>query len=135
MVPSPEQAARGQREALEAVRRVMANLPPVSGENPLGLPLDGQGRALSINVKGIPGEERQARFDRGNRFCAYLNRRDGWVAAFDQLSHFHQIVAILLADNINQQPDLVKDWFLTIDDNCRHLAITRSGHSATISRQ
>ena len=113
MGPSPEQVARGQREVLEAVRRVMANLPPVSGENPLGLPLDEQGRAPSINVEEIPGEERQARFDRGNRFCGYLNGRDGWVAAFDRLPHFHQILAIILAENVKQHPHVVKDWLLS----------------------
>ena len=52
-------------------------------------------------MEEIPGEERQARFDQGNRFCRYLNGRDGWVAAFDGLSHFHQILAVLLAENIN----------------------------------
>ena len=111
----------------------MANLPSVSGENPLGLPLDEQGGVPSITMEEIPRKERQASFDGGNRFCEYLNGRNGWVAAFDGLSHFHQILAILLADNIDQQPNLVKDRFLTVDDNCRPLAITRSIHSATIS--
>ena len=66
--PLPNQVAQGQREAIDTVRRVMANLPPVSGENPLGLPLDGEGQVPSINVQEIPGEDRQARFDRGNQF-------------------------------------------------------------------
>ena len=61
--PSLDQVAQGQREAVDAVRRVMANLPSVSGENPLGLPLDREGQVPSINVQEIPGEERQARFD------------------------------------------------------------------------
>ena len=69
--PFPEQAASGQREALETVRRVIANLPLV-----YGLPLDGEGRAPSINVEEILGEERQARLDRGNQFCRYLDGRD-----------------------------------------------------------
>ena len=85
----PEKVARGYREAVDTVRQVMASLPPVSGENPLGLPLDREGQAPSINVEEIPGEERQARFDRGNQFCRYLNGRDGWVAAYDRLSHIH----------------------------------------------
>ena len=59
----PEQVARGQREAVEAVRRVMANLPPVSGENPLGLPLDGERQISSFTVEEIPGEDKKARFD------------------------------------------------------------------------
>ena len=121
----PDQVAQGQREAVDAVRKAMANLPPVSGENPLGLPLDGEGQVPSINVQEIPGEERQARFDQENQFCRYLNRRDGWVAAFDGLSHFHQILAVLLAENIEQQPNLVKDSFLTVKNNCRCHAITK----------
>ena len=61
--PSPDQVVQGQREAFDAVRRVMANLPPVSGENPLGLPLDGDEGVPSINMQEIPGEYREARFD------------------------------------------------------------------------
>ena len=91
----------------------MANLPPVSGENPLGLLLDRQGRAPSINVEEILGEERQARLDRGNQFCRYLDGRDGWVAAFNRRPHFHQILAILLAKNVEQHPQVVRDWFLS----------------------
>ena len=64
--PLPDQVVQGQREAVDTVRRVMANLPPVSWEIPLGLPLDGEGKVPSINMQEIPGEERQARFDRGN---------------------------------------------------------------------
>ena len=79
----PDQVAQGQTEALDAVRRVMANLPPVSGENSLGLPIDREGRAPSIKVEEILGEERQARLERGNQFCRYLAGRAEWVAAFD----------------------------------------------------
>ena len=111
----------------------MANLPPVSGENPLGLPLDGEGRAPSINVEEIPGEERQARFDQGNQFCRYLDGRDGWVAAFDRLPHFHQVLAIILAENVKQHPHVVKDQFLSSNNNYRVLAITRSAYSGAIS--
>ena len=74
---SPDQVAQGQREALDAVRRVMANLPPVSEENPLGLPLDRDDPVPSINMQEIPGEDREARFDRGNQFYRYLDGRDG----------------------------------------------------------
>ena len=61
--PSPDQVVQGQREAIDAFRQVMANLPPVSGENPLGLPLNGDERVPSINVQEILGEDREARFD------------------------------------------------------------------------
>ena len=74
----PDQVAKGHREAMDTIRRVMANLPLVSGENPMGLPLDEEGQVRSINMQKISGEERQARFDRGNQFCRYL---DGWMAA------------------------------------------------------
>ena len=131
--PSPDQVTQGQREAVDAVRRVMANLPPVSGENLLGLPLNGEGQVPSISMQEIPEEERQARFDRGNQFCRYLNKRDGWVAAFDRLSHFHQILAIILAENVEQHPQVVRDRFLSSNNNYRVLAITRSEHSRDIS--
>merc|ERR1711873_79585 len=104
----------------------MANLPPVSEENPLGLPLDGEGRTPGINMGEILGEERQARLDRGNQFCRYLNGRDGWVAAFDRLSHFHQILAIILAENVEHHPQVVRDQFLSSNNNYRVLAITKS---------
>ena len=120
----PDQVAQGQREAVDAVRRVMANLPPVPRENPLGLPLDREGQVPSSNIQEIPGEERQARFDRGNQFCRYLNGREGWVAAFDRLPHFHQILAIILAENVNQHPHVVKDRFLSFNNDYRVLAIT-----------
>ena len=89
MGPSPDHVAQGQREAVDTIRQVMVNLPPVLGANPLGLPLDGDERVPSINMQEIPGEDREARFDRGNQFCRYLDGRDGWVAAFDRLSHFY----------------------------------------------
>ena len=129
MAPSKDQVVQGQREAVDTVRRVMANLPPVSGENPMRLPLDGEGQAPSINVEEIPEEERQARFDRGNQFCRYLNGREGWVAAFDRLSHFHQILALLLAENIKHHPQVVRDRFLSFNGDYRILAISRSKHS------
>ena len=50
----PAQVARGKREAVETVRRVMANLPPISGENTLGLSLDEQGQVPSIAMEEIP---------------------------------------------------------------------------------
>ena len=53
--PSPDQVTQGQREAVDAVRRVMANLPPVSGENPLELPVDGEEQVPSITVKDLIG--------------------------------------------------------------------------------
>ena len=96
---------------METIRRVMANLPPVSEENPLGLLLDGEGRAPSINVDKILGEETQARLERGNQFCRYLDGRDGLVAAFNRMPHFHQILAILLAKNIEQHLQVVSDQF------------------------
>ena len=115
--------ARGQREAVEAVRRDIANRPPVSGENPLGLPLDREGQVPSIAVEEIPGEDRQARFNQENRFCEYLAGRNVWVAAFDSLPHFHQILAILLAENIEQQRLVVKDCFLSSANNYRVLIV------------
>ena len=120
----PAQVARGQREAAEAVRWVMANLPPVSGENPLVLPLDGEGQVPSIIVEEIPGEDRQARFNQENRFCEYLVGRTGRVAAFNSLPHFPQILAILLVENIKQQPHVVKDPFLSSANDYRVLAIS-----------
>ena len=133
MGPFPKQVASGQREALETVRRVMANLPPVSGENPLGLLLDGEGRAPSINVEEILGKERQARLEQGNQFCRYLDRRAEWVAAFDRMPHFHQILVVLLAENIEQHPQVVRDRFLSANSEYRILAISRSAHSKTIA--
>ena len=58
--PSPAQAARGQQEAIDTVRRIMANnQPPLAlVENPLGLPLDEQGQAPSIAVENLPEERR-----------------------------------------------------------------------------
>ena len=59
----PVHVARGQRKAIETIRWVMTNLPPVSGKNPLGLLLDEQGQVPSIAVEEIPGEDRPARFN------------------------------------------------------------------------
>ena len=56
-----------------------------------------------------------------------------WVAAFNSLPHFHQILAILLVENIKQQPHVVKDHFLSSANDYRVLAITRSANSGAIS--
>ena len=56
-----------------------------------------------------------------------------WVAAFNSLPYFHQILAIILVGNIEQQLHLVKDRFLFAANNYRVLAITRSTNSGAIS--
>ena len=56
-----------------------------------------------------------------------------WITAFDRLTHFHQILPIILTENIEQHPTLVRDRFLAATDNFRVLAITRSANSVAIS--
>ena len=56
-----------------------------------------------------------------------------WIAAFDRLPHFHQILAVILVANIDQQPNIVKDHFLAASDNYRLLAITRNANSLAIT--
>ena len=79
------------------------------------------------------GEERQARLEQVNRFCRYLAGRAKWVAAFNRMLHFHQILAVLLAENIEQHPQVVRDRFLSANSKYQILAISRSAHSKTIA--
>ena len=53
------------------------------------------------------GDGRQARFEQGTRFCEYLNGRDVWILAFNRLTHFQQVLAVILAVNIKQHPTIV----------------------------
>ena len=78
--------------------------PLASVENPLGLPLDEQGQAPSIAVEDLPEEGRQARLEQGTRFREYLNGRDLWIAAFNRLTHFQQVLAVILTDTLNSTP-------------------------------
>ena len=55
------------------------------------------------------------------------------VAAFDRLPHFHQILAILIAENVEQYPQVVRVQFLASNNDYRVLAITRSAHSKAIA--
>ena len=65
MEPPPAYVVeQGRREALDAVRRHMAQPrdPVVDDHNPLGLPLDDNGRAPKLKIVTIPGDEAPERF-------------------------------------------------------------------------
>ena len=57
--PPADVIEQGRREALDAVRRAIA--PPgesvVDDDNPLGLPLDENGRAPKLKIVTIPGDK------------------------------------------------------------------------------
>ena len=63
-------AAQERQEALDAVRRAMANqeLPLASTDNPLGLPPNDDRQVPSLRVMALEGEERDMR----NTQCANL---------------------------------------------------------------
>ena len=49
------------------------------------------------------------------------------------MPHFHQVLVVLLAEIIEQYPQVVRDQFLTSSNKYRVLAITRSTHSKAIA--
>ena len=133
--PSPEQAARGRQEAIEAVRLIIAGpqLPMATVDNLLGFSLDDQGWVPGITVANLPGEGREAGFDQCTRFCEYLDGCDTHIQAFNRLSYFQQILAIILTETVDQHPTQVKDNFLSTTDKFLILAITKDASSAVIS--
>ena len=76
---------QGKQEALNAVRRAVAlpGEPVVDNDNPLGLPLDENGRAPKLKIVTIPGDKAQERIARCNNLCRFLANREEYIQVFN----------------------------------------------------
>ena len=83
--PSPEVVAQERREALDAVRRIMANqgLLLASADNPLGLPLNANGQVPTLRIMAPEGEGIEVRDTQCTNFCRFLGSQEGYVQAFN----------------------------------------------------
>ena len=72
--PSPEVAAQERQEALDAVRRAMANqeLPLASTNKPLGLPPNYDRQVATLRITALEGEEHDVRNTQCMNFCRFL---------------------------------------------------------------
>ena len=105
---------QGRREALNAVRRAIAQQgdPVVNNDNPLGLPLDENGRAPTLRIVRLPQNEAQERIIWCNNLCQFLANREEYVKAFNRLPQHHQMAVILIQEDWEDQPDIAKDCYL-----------------------
>ena len=111
----------------------------VSDSNPLGLPLDANGQATTLRLVTIQGDEVRERRIRCNAFCAFLANRPEYVQAFNSLPQWHQIAVLLLQEEWEDRPHLVKERFLRAPSpqRCKALQIVTSDEGAenTIRRE
>ena len=84
----------------------------VDYDNPLGLPLDENGRAPKLKIVTIPGDEALERIARCNNLCRFLANREEYIQAFNQLPQHHQIAVILIQEDWEDQPDITNDCYL-----------------------
>ena len=94
-------------------------------ENPLGLPMDGQGCAHQLRVEIIgadPGERRSAY----RALCDKLSTlSNGATTLFNNLTQAQQIIAILIREDW-RYPHRVLEHYLQAPPEFRDIAITRS---------
>ena len=105
---------QGRQDAITTVRRTVASprIPAVSDSNPLGLPWDADGQPAKPRLVTIQGDEMQERHVRYNTFCTFLVNREEYVQAFNSLPQQHQIAVLLLQEEWEDRPHLVKERFL-----------------------
>ena len=110
-----------------------------SNSNPLGLPLDANGQATTLRLVTIQGDEVRERRIRCNAFCTFLANRPEYVQAFNSLPQQHQIAVLLLQEEWEDRPHLVKERFLQapIPQRCKALRLATSddGVENTIRRE
>ena len=99
--PPTDVIEQGRQEALDTVRRDVAlqGEPVVDNENPLGLPLDENGRPSKLKIVTIPRDKALERFVRCNNLCRFLANREEYIQAFNQLPQHHQIAMVLIQED------------------------------------
>ena len=83
-----------------------------SVDNPLGLPLNNNGRAPALRVMVLKGGECDPRITQCVNFCRFLGSHDRYVQAFNRLPHHQQIIAVLIQEEWEDKPNLKKDHYI-----------------------
>ena len=65
-----------------------------------------------LRIIAPEGEGVEARNALCDRFCNFLASQEGYMQAFNQLPQHQQIIAILIQEEWEDQPNLVKDHYL-----------------------
>ena len=139
--PPAHMIEQGRQEALDAIRRTVAPLgdPVASNSNPLGLPLDANGQATTLRLVTIQGDEVRERRIRCNAFCMFLANRLEYVQAFNRLLQQQQLAVLLLQEQWEDRPHLVKERFLQASSpqHCRvlQIAVSDEGVENTLRRK
>ena len=80
MEPLPaDMIEQGRREALNAVRRTMANqgLPMAAADNLLGFPPDAQGQVPALAIRKLERDECDVRLNQCAAFCRFWTAKVG----------------------------------------------------------
>ena len=84
-------------------------------------------------VTALEGEERDVRNTQCANFCRFLSSQAGYVQAFNQLPHHQQIIAVLIQEEWEDQPHLVKYHYLQTLADLRTMAIVWSADDALLT--
>ena len=104
---------------------VNQRVPVASADNPLGLPLDNDRQASALKVMALDGEEHPARITQCTAFFTFLGSLDRYVQAFNRLPRQQQIIAVLIQEEYEDQPNFVKDHYLQASADLWERAIVR----------
>ena len=120
--PPADLIQQERRKAIDTVRRAMAQpgVPMANKDNPLGLPLGADGQAPTLKIVALEGEGAKARRVLSKRFCNFLATREEYVQVFNQFPQHQQIAAILIQEEWEDQPNLIKDHYLRASKHLLH---------------
>ena len=101
--------------------------------NPLGLQADNQGCLPEFKVISMEGEGQETRFDPCAKFCDFLSNQEHYTQKFDSLSHHLQVLAVIVYEESQQQPNRMKENFLKTTAEFRIIAITQAADSPMLT--
>ena len=120
--PPADVIEQERRKAIDTVRRAMAQpgVPMANKDNLLGLPLGADGQAPTLKIVALEGEGAKVRRVLCKRFCNFLATWEEYVQVFNQFPQHQQIAAILMQEEWEDQPNIVKDHYLRASKHLLH---------------
>ena len=104
--PSSLVIAQGKMEAIEAVKRVITSN---RGNNPLGLPVETDGKPVELSLVSFRGDGEEERHVRGNMLCKLLAGWPKLLHSFNGLTQAHQILVLMLQEPAGKGDHLMKE--------------------------
>ena len=124
---------------LSGGRSLHRETPWSANSNPLGLPLDSNGQAPTLRLFTIQGDKVRERRMWCNAFCTFLANRPEYEQAFNRLSQQQWLAVLLLQEEWEDRPHLVKERFLRAPSPqcCRvlQIAVSDEGVKNTLERE